>query len=954
MTLALMAKAFTLNSTTPTNNNQRSSSNPSNMQIAQPGMNMDQDKQMIMVDDNVGNQFRPNAVQNVKNQAFRMRFRIRVFTLLKIRMGLVLFQKLQISMGIEMLLHHRLMAMVIVSMIAQEEEAGIQSTQEEFEFMATADAYEETERVKASASGTQSDKAPVYDSDGLAEVHLFENCYDTDIFNMFTHEEWYTELLDHIPKQHQVPQNDSNVISKVSSVEQGGRTVKQHPENIEETRVLHDSLYNNLAIEVEKNNSVNRKLRETKVDLTTELARYKNQEKCFEISQEKYKKLERCYQKSVYQEQCLTKKINSLHLSSGKQITTLNEEISNLNNQLSKEKSTVSSLLEEKKRLNSDFKIHEYELLDKQIQLENKIKKLDNILVKTGQSIQTMHMLSPKPDSFYHTEQKMDLGYQNPFYLKQAQQKQHSLYNGKVLLEKHDPPAVYDSKETLQLAQESRLKMKQLNKEIKLASYTKIYHFSRVFVSQTAKSREELYFSNTSKTANVFKSFSIQNEKFSDDTTPSVAQKFLNEVKSAIVNLQCVVKQKMTLDIHNWSSSAHQEIHKIVKDEIFPIVNQADTGVQNFKIQFLKEAVKFVRDFESLAKEDDESLAKHKAMELEIERLLRAAELERTKERFENCINKKENEYAKLWNDWYKKCEECKYDKISYDKAYNDMQQKIERLQAQLGDQKGKSKDTSCISNTLNPLSQKLKNENVDLEFQVLNYAKENVHLKTTYKNLFDSIFMTQAQTKIIIDSLQTKLNDTIYENAKLRSQLFDKVSEQKDTTIGTSTNIKFAKQSILGKPPSSRPKLYDVTPLPKSKAIPKIDESRALSKPVTSNSVPTSTESKVVKNDNVISPGIFRINPFKASRVDNFVPNKHVKPSVRTKPITVSQPHVITKNDVNSKTIGFFPKDVKSTTRNRRPFPRNNLKNDKVPSKSKSSRLSNNLEKIEENHNNL
>ncbi|GKF75598.1 hypothetical protein Tco_0225042, partial [Tanacetum coccineum] len=80
----------------------------------------------------------------------------------------------------------------------------------------------------------------------------------------------------------------------------------------------------------------------------------------------------------------------------------------------------------------------------------------------------------------------------------------------------------------------------------------------------------------------------------------------------------------MTLDIHNWSSSAHQEIYKIIKDEIFPIVNQVDAKVQNFEIQFLKEAAKFVRDFKSLAKEDDESLAKHKALELEIERLLRA------------------------------------------------------------------------------------------------------------------------------------------------------------------------------------------------------------------------------------------------------------------------------------------------------------------------------------------
>ncbi|GJW60717.1 retrovirus-related pol polyprotein from transposon TNT 1-94 [Tanacetum coccineum] len=214
----------------------------------------------------------------------------------------------------------------------------------------------------------------------------------------------------------------------------------------------------------------------------------------------------------------------------------------------------------------------------------------------------------------------MALGYQNPFYLKQAQQKQQSLYNGKVLLEKHDPPTVYDSEETLELAQESRLKMKQLNKEIKPANYTKINHLSGVFVSQTAKSREELYLSNASKMANVFNSILIPNEEFSDDTTPNTS------------NLQ--------------------------------------------------------------------------------------TELERTKERFENCIIKKENEYAKLWNDWYKKCKECKYDKISYDKAYNDMQQKIERLQAQLGDQKGKGKNTPCVSDTLNPFPRKLENGNVELEFQ--------------------------------------------------------------------------------------------------------------------------------------------------------------------------------------------------------------------------------------------
>nr|GEU75422.1 auxin-binding protein ABP19a-like [Tanacetum cinerariifolium] len=311
MELALMAKAFKLNYSTPTNNNQRISSNLHNRQIDQPGMNLGQDRQMQMV-----------GVRPRRRDAAYLQTQL---------------------------------------LIAQKEEAGIQLQAEELDLMAAAADLDEIEEVnancilmanlqQASTSGTQTNKAPVYDSDGLAEG-----------------------------------------------------TVEQHPANVEETRVLYDSLYNNLAIEVEKIN-----------------------------------------------------KINALHLSFGKQITTLNEEISELNKQLSMEKSIVSSLLEEKKRLKSDFKIREDELLDKQIQLEKKIKELDNILVKMGQSIQTIHMLSPKSDSFYNTEQKMDLSYQNHFYLKQAQQKQQSLYNGKVLFEKHDPPVVHDSEEALQLAQETK------------------------------------------------------------------------------------------------------------------------------------------------------------------------------------------------------------------------------------------------------------------------------------------------------------------------------------------------------------------------------------------------------------------------------------------------------------------------------------------------------------------
>nr|GEV93781.1 integrase, catalytic region, zinc finger, CCHC-type, peptidase aspartic, catalytic [Tanacetum cinerariifolium] len=300
----------------------------------------------------------------------------------------------------------------------------------------------------------------------------------------------------------------------------------------------------------------------------------------------------------------------------------------------------------------------------------------------------------------------------------------------------------------------------------------------------------------------------------------------------------------MTIETHNWASSAHQELHKIIRDEIFPIVNQVDARVQNFEIQFLKEAAKFVGDFKSLANEADASLAKNKALELEIERLFKAV-----------------------------------------------------------------------------------------LKFQVVNYARENAHLKATYKNLFDFDSMSHAQTKTIIASLQNELQSNIYKNAKLIMQLFKKVSDQKDNTQDLSANTKFAKQPIV-------------------ENLPKIGKTNALSKPVTSNSVFTPPESKGVNNDKVIAPGMFRINPSKTSREEKHLPNT-VSVSTRIKPLTILQPPVITKKDVNSDLNGLSSTGV-DNTKTRRPHLRSNTKNDRVPSASKSSRSKNKEAKVEEHHRNL
>nr|GEZ43352.1 hypothetical protein [Tanacetum cinerariifolium] len=133
MALALMAKAFKLNYSTPTNNNQR---------ISSKGMNMGQDRQMQTIGGNGGNQFR----QYAGNPAGWAKWKP---------------DKTQL-------------------LIAQKEEAEIQLQAEEYDLMAAAADLDEIEEVnanyilmanlqQASTSGTQSDSAPIYDTDGSAE-----------------------------------------------------------------------------------------------------------------------------------------------------------------------------------------------------------------------------------------------------------------------------------------------------------------------------------------------------------------------------------------------------------------------------------------------------------------------------------------------------------------------------------------------------------------------------------------------------------------------------------------------------------------------------------------------------------------------------------------------------------------------------------------------------------------
>ncbi|GJS96040.1 retrovirus-related pol polyprotein from transposon TNT 1-94 [Tanacetum coccineum] len=74
----------------------------------------------------------------------------------------------------------------------------------------------------------------------------------------------------------------------------------------------------------------------------------------------------------------------------------------------------------------------------------------------------------------------------------------------------------------------------------------------------------------------------------------------------------------------------------------------------------------------------------------------------------------------------------------------------------------------------------------------------------------------------------------------------------------------------------------------------------------------------------------------------------------VRDKSSLVSQPHVVTKKDVNSDSNGLSSTGVDNTAKTRRPQPRSNTKNDRVPSASKSSCNKNKEVEVEEHPRNL
>ncbi|GJV29323.1 retrovirus-related pol polyprotein from transposon TNT 1-94 [Tanacetum coccineum] len=142
----------------------------------------------------------------------------------------------------------------------------------------------------------------------------------------------------------------------------------------------------------------------------------------------------------------------------------LKEQVDSLEQNLSKQIKEKECLLQTFTVFKNESKEKEDKYMENEIDLEKKIKELDNILFKVGQSAQTVHMLT-KPQAFYDNIHKQALGYQNPFHIRKAQRIKPTLYDGIVMSNKYVAMPMIDDEETLILEEESRSKMSEKTKD---------------------------------------------------------------------------------------------------------------------------------------------------------------------------------------------------------------------------------------------------------------------------------------------------------------------------------------------------------------------------------------------------------------------------------------------------------------------------------------------------------
>ncbi|GJX67575.1 retrovirus-related pol polyprotein from transposon TNT 1-94 [Tanacetum coccineum] len=323
-----------------------------------------------------------------------------------------------------------------------------------------------------------------YGLDALTEVHNHHDNVNNNMINQVVQAMPSSEQSNVVNHSETEITSDSNIIPYSQYLVESQQPAVQHSNSSAQQDALILSMIEQLNTQVANCTKINLDNKSVNDTLTAELERYKEQVKVLNKGQNVG----------------LTSKDN-VSDSCAQSV-----KIDHLKQTLSEHLKEKESLMQTVSLLKDDFKKEESRNIDREIALEKRIKQLDNIVFKRDQSAQTVHMLT-KPQFFYDHTTKQALGFQNPFYLKKAQQLEPKLYVGDII-EKTNPIVIPDSEETLMLAEESRSKMLLKQKDpimlekkvnttpVDYATLNQLYKdFKTRFVPQTELSAEQAFWS---------------------------------------------------------------------------------------------------------------------------------------------------------------------------------------------------------------------------------------------------------------------------------------------------------------------------------------------------------------------------------------------------------------------------------------------------------------------------
>nr|GEW41766.1 hypothetical protein [Tanacetum cinerariifolium] len=272
-----------------------------------------------------------------------------------------------------------------------------------------------------------------------------------------------------------------------------------------------------------------------------------------------------------------------------------------MKNKISAYQETISILTQQKEAQNKLYKSREDKELDKVIAIENKFKVLDNIVYKTGQSVQTMNMLNSK----YQTS------FAKPEFLKKAQRANPRMYDIGCYNDKLALMLAPESDEVIRLKKESRSKLSDL---IRLFDYEKLDNLYDLFVPQREKSSEQRYFSKRSILSHTVVNNENSKESFNKQTT--LLKKWMDE--SISLDKQC----RSSLELFKVKTLSREYYYANHMNAILGVYTELDkvTNLQCDYLEILQKCECLEKEFSKskIMSKSFETVQKH-AISLELE-----------------------------------------------------------------------------------------------------------------------------------------------------------------------------------------------------------------------------------------------------------------------------------------------------------------------------------------------